>query len=597
MEKEIAKRFLKGIPASPGIVIGKACVFQDILYLVERHNVEEGHAEQEIVHLKQAIRQVTDELIQDNLRVSQEIGKREAEIFLSHVAILEDPYFISKIFQEIRENGINAEASVLRQIEEFKKVFEKMDDPYIKARSQDLSDIGKRVIQKLIPSQRNICDLEEPIIVVASELTPSDTIRLDREKVLAFATESGGKESHAAILARSFGIPAVVGLEGLLRKVKKGDLLVVDGDMGMVVINPPEEVIQNYRNLQKTRESYRTELQKIIPLPSETLDGHEIRLWANIGSLVDLEYALHFGAHGIGLFRTELPFLVWRRFLSEDEQFSLYQKVVAQAGDREVTIRTLDFGGDKFFEDGRSQKEKNPFLGYRSIRVFLKESSLFRQQLRAILRASIDGPVKILIPMISSMEEVLQVKELLELTKEELRSEGVPYSDKIPFGIMIEVPSVAIIADQLVKEVDFLSIGTNDLIQYTLAVDRDNDLVNSLYQPLNPAVLRLIQTVTEVAKKANKPVTLCGEMAGNPQYIPLLVGMGLMDLSMNPASLLEAKKILRSITYERWKWIAERALGLSLAEEIRKLLSEEYDRIVLAAPDAPEIQAFQEYEF
>jgi len=591
MEKEIAKRFLKGISASPGIVIGKACVFQDILYLVERRNVEEGHAEQEIVRLKQAIRKVIDELIQDNLRVSQEIGKREAEIFLSHVAILEDPYFISQIFQDIRENGINAEASVLRQINEFKKVFEKMDDPYIKTRSQDLSDIGRRVIQKLMPSQQKGCDLTEPIIIVASELTPSDTIRLDREKVLAFATESGGKESHAAILARSFEIPAVVGLEGLVSKVKKGDLLVVDGDMGMVVINPPEEVIQNYRNLQKTRESYRTELQTIIPLPSETLDGHEVRLWANIGSLVDLEYALHFGAHGIGLFRTELPFLVWRRFLSEDEQFSLYQKVVAQAGDREVTIRTLDFGGDKSFEDGRSQKEKNPFLGYRSTRVFLRENHLFKEQLRAILRASAYGHLKILFPMISSIEEIRQVRELFESTKLELRKEGIPFDEAIPFGIMIEVPSVAIIVDQLVKELDFLSIGTNDLIQYTLAVDRDNDLVNSLYQPLHPAVLRLIQTVTEVAKKANKPVTLCGEMAGNPQYIPLLVGMGLADLSMTPGSLLEAKKLVRSIAHERWQLIAKKTLGLSSVEEIAQLLSDEYDRIGFRSP---EVGRFQE---
>jgi phosphotransferase system enzyme I (PtsI) len=282
---------------------------------------------------------------------------------------------------------------------------------------------------------------------------------------------------------------------------------------------------------------------------------------------------------------------VWRRFLSEDEQFSLYQKVLTQANGREVTIRTLDFGGDKFFEDGRSQKEKNPFLGYRSIRVFLKERNLFRQQLRAILRASIDGPVKILIPMISSMEEVLQVKEFLELTKEELRSEGVPYSDKIPFGIMIEVPSVAIIADQLVKEVDFLSIGTNDLIQYTLAVDRDNDLVNSLYQPLNPAVLRLIQTVTEVAKKANKPVTLCGEMAGNPQYIPLLVGMGLSDLSMNPYTLPEAKKIIRSIERKHCEQIAKTALNFPSVEEIGRLLSEEYERIGFPSP---EVGRFQE---
>jgi phosphotransferase system enzyme I (PtsI) len=574
VEKEIAKHFLKGIPASPGIVIGKACVFQDILYLVERRDVEKGRAEEEILRLKRAIRQVIDELVEDNLRVSQEIGKREAEIFLAHVAILEDPYFISKIFQDIRESGINAEASVLREIEEFKKVFEKMDDPYIKTRAQDLSDIGRRVIQKLMPSPQNGCDLEEPVIIVASELTPSDTIRLDREKVLAFATESGGKESHAAILARSLGIPAVVGLEGLISKVRKGDLLVVDGDMGILLINPPEELIENYRELQKSRESYRTELSKVIPLSSETLDGHEVRLWANIGSLADLEYALHFGAYGIGLFRTELPFLVWRRFLTEDEQFYLYQKVLTEAKGREVTIRTLDFGGDKFIEDGRREREKNPFLGYRSIRVFLREKALFRQQLRAILRASAHGKVKVLIPMISSMEEISEVREVFEATKSELRREGISFDEEISLGVMVEVPSVAIIADQVIKEVDFLSIGTNDLIQYTLAVDRDNELVNPLYQPLNPAVLRLIQMVTEVAKKAKKSVTLCGEMAGNPTYIPLLVGMGLSDLSMNPYALLEAKKTIRSIERQRWEQMARRVLDLPSVEAISRLLSE-----------------------
>jgi phosphotransferase system enzyme I (PtsI) len=581
MEKEIAKRFLKGIPASPGIVIGKAFVFQDILYFVERRNLKEGYAEQEIVRLKQAIRKVIDELIQDNLRVSQEIGKREAEIFLSHVAILEDPYFILQIFQDIRENGINAEASVLKQMDEFKKAFEKMDDLYIKAKAQDLSDIGRRVIQKLLPSQENGCNLTEPVIVVASELTPSDTIRLDREKVLAFATESGGKESHAAILARSFGIPAVVGLEGVVSKVKKGDLLIVDGDMGMVLINPPEEMIQNYRNLQKTRESYQTGLQKIIPLPSETRDGHEVRLWANIGSLVDLEYAMHFGAYGIGLFRTELPFLIWKRFLSEDEQFSLYQKVVKQANGKEVTIRTLDFGGDKFFEDGRSQKEKNPFLGYRSIRVFLREEDLFRQQLRAILKASAFGPVRILFPMISSIEEIRRIRNLFELTKGELQKEGSAFDAGIPFGVMIEIPSVAILADQLAKEVDFFSIGTNDLIQYTLAVDRDNDLVNDLYEPLNPAVLRLIHNIVQVANNSGRPVILCGEMAGTPAYIPLLVGMGLTDLSMNPSALLEAKKIIRDTAFENWQSIARIACNLASVEEINRLIALEDDRIGL----------------
>ena len=574
MEKEISRGFLKGIPASPGIVMGRACVFQDILYLVERKNLEEGDAESEVARLKQAVRQVRDELIQDQLRVMREIGKREAEIFLAHVAILEDPYFISKVIQDIRENGTNAEAAVMGGMEEFRKAFEKMGDSYFRSKAQDLRDIGRRVVKKLMPRQTLVCDLSEPIIIVASELTPSDTVRLDRDKVLAFATESGGRESHAAILARSFGIPAVVGLEGLLSKVKKGDFFVVDGDLGMVVVNPPEEVISNYRDLQEKRESYRAGLQKMVLLPSETLDGHGVRLWANIGSLVDLEYALHFGAHGIGLFRTELPFLVWRRFLSEEEQFTLYHKVVTQAKGREVTIRTLDFGGDKFFEDGRSPMEKNPFLGYRSIRVFLRETDLFRQQLRAILRASAYGRVKVLFPMISSLEEIRQVRELWKGTQKELRLQGIAFDERVPFGIMIEVPSVAILADRLMEELDFVSIGTNDLIQYTLAVDRNNDLVNTLYQPLHPAVLRLVRRVIEAGQRANKPVALCGEMAGNPQYIPLLVGMGLLDLSMNPAALLEAKKIVRSMNYKEWEETARRALQLPSADEIGKFLGE-----------------------
>jgi phosphotransferase system enzyme I (PtsI) len=574
MEKEISKRFLKGIPASPGIVMGKVCIFQDILYLVEKRTLEEDDTVAEVSRLKVAVRQVKEELIQDQLRVLREIGKREAEIFLAHVAILEDPYFIAKVIQDIRGNGTNAEAAVMGKIEEFGKAFEKMGDPDFKSKAQDLRDIGRRVVKKLMPRQTLICDFNEPVIIAASELTPSDTIRLDRDKVLAFATESGGKESHAAILARSFGIPAVTGLEGLLSKVKKGDFLVVDGDMGMAVVNPPEEVIANYRDLQEKRQTYRSSLQKMISLPSETLDGHGVRLWANIGSLVDLEYAVHFGAHGIGLFRTELPFLVWRRFLSEEEQFNLYRKVVTQAQGREVTIRTLDFGGDKFFEDGRSQMEKNPFLGYRSIRVFLRETDLFRQQLRAILRASAYGRVKVLLPMISSLEEIRQVRELWEGVQEELRAQGTAFDGNIPFGIMIEVPSVAILADKLTAEVDFMSIGTNDLVQYTLAVDRDNDLVNTLYQPLHPAVLRLIHRVIKAGQRADKPVTLCGEMAGSPAYIPLLVGMGLCDFSMNPAALLEAKKIIRSINYKEWEEIAQRALQLPSAEEIGRFLGE-----------------------
>jgi phosphotransferase system enzyme I (PtsI) len=543
--------------------------------------------EDEVARLKKAIRQVIDELIEDNFRVSQRIGKREAEIFLAYVAILKDPYFIAQILKDIRENDVNAEAAVLRQIDEFGRVFKNMDDVYFRERGADIRDIGRRVIQKLMLSKQNASDLSNPVIIISSELTTSETVGLDREKVLAFATESGGKESHAAILARSLGIPAVVGIEGLLSKIHKGDNLIIDGDMGIVAVNPHVEVIQNYQDLMSKRELYRSDLRKLIPLPSKTLDGHEVRLWANIGSLVDLEYALHFGAYGIGLFRTELPFLVRRRFLSEDEQFSLYQKVVTQAAGREITIRTLDFGGDKFFEDDKSQRQKNPFLGYRSTRVFLREKNLFKKQLRAILRASAYGPVKILFPMISNIGEVTEIRDLFESTKKELQIEGIPFNTGIPFGVMIEIPSVAILADKIAKEVDFFSIGTNDLTQYTLAVDRDNDLVNHLYEPLDPAVLRLIRNVVEVANRTNKQITLCGEMAGTPAYIPLLLGIGLTDLSMTPSCLLEAKKIVRSMEYKHWQSVAQIAFDLTSAEEINHLISLENERIGLRFQDGP----------
>jgi phosphotransferase system enzyme I (PtsI) len=587
MRKEFNKRFLKGIAASPGIVIGKAHVFQDILLLVERRDLEGAHAEKEVARLNQAIRQVIDELTEDYFQTSRRTQKQEAEIFLTHVAMLKDPYFISQVVQDIRENGVNAESALMKQVDEFGRAFRKMDDTYLRERGADLRDIGRRVIKKLMPQQQPSLGLEEKAIIVSSELTPSDTVRLDREKVLAFATESGGKDSHAAILARSLGIPAVLGLEGLVAKVNRGDTLIVDGNLGIVMINPREEVIQDYRDLQGKYESYQADLHRLISLSSETRDGREIRLWANIGSLVDLEYALHFGAHGIGLFRTEMPFLLWRRFLTEDEQFFVYQKVITQASGKEVTIRTLDFGGDKYLEDGKSLKEKNPFLGYRSIRIFLQKQDIFKQQLRAILRASAFGPVKLLFPMISTIEEVRQIRELFELTKKELHQENIPFDDGIPFGVMIEVPSAAIQADQLAREVDFFSIGTNDLVQYTLAVDRDNDLVNHLYEPLNPAVLRLIQNVIRVGKDAGKQVTLCGEMAGTPAYIPLLVGMGLSDLSMNPSALLEAKKTIRDIAIENWQSVAKTVSSLASLEEINRLIASENERMDLQRPVAP----------
>lgn len=575
MKQEIDKRFLRGIAASPGIVIARAYVIQDILLLVQRRHLEDSRAENEIIRLNRAIRQVIGELMEDNFQASKRADKKEAEIFLAHIAMLKDPYFISHVLQDIRENGVNAESALMKQVDQFSRAFRNMDDAYLREHGADLRDIGRRVITKLMPQQEPAWASDEKVIVVSSELTPSDTVRLDREKVLGFATESGGRESHAAILARSFGIPAVLGLEGLLSKVTTGDTLIVDGNAGIVIINPPGEVIRNYEGFQRKYESYQADLLSLTSLPSQTRDGREIRLWANIGSPGDLEYALRFGAHGIGLFRTELPFLVWKRFLSEEEQFFLYHKVVTEASGKEVTIRTLDLGGDKQFEAEESQKEKNPFLGYRSVRMFLRKKDLFKQQLRAILRASAAGPVKVLFPMISTIEEVRQIKELVELAKRELREEGICFDEKIPLGVMIEVPSAAILADHLAREVDFLSIGTNDLVQYTLAVDRDNDLVNHLYEPLNPAILRLIHHVIGAAHDAGKPLTLCGEMAGTATYIPLLVGMGATNLSMNPPALLEARKVVRDMAFESWQGTASTACELASLEMIKQCVERE----------------------
>jgi phosphotransferase system enzyme I (PtsI) len=331
MKQEIDKRFLKGIAASPGIVIARAYIFQDILLLVQRRHLEDSRAENEISRLNQAIRQVIGELMEDNFQTSKRAHKKEAEIFLTHIAMLKDPYFISQVLQDIRENRVNAESALMKQVDQFSEAFRNMDDAYLREHGTDLRDIGRRVIKKLMPQQEPAWASDEKVIVVSSELTPSDTVRLDREKVLGFVTESGGRESHAAILARSLGIPAVLGLEGLLSKVTRGDTLIVDGNAGIVIINPPGEVIQNYQDLQRKYESYRADLLSLTSLSSQTRDGREIRLWANIGGPGDLEYVLRFGAHGIGLFRTELPFLVWRRFLSEEEQFLIYRQVVTEA--------------------------------------------------------------------------------------------------------------------------------------------------------------------------------------------------------------------------------------------------------------------------
>jgi phosphotransferase system enzyme I (PtsI) len=571
--RKLGEKLMKGIAASPGVAVGKVCIHKDTFSHVPTCTIEDNQIGFEVQKLKKATEEVKEAIRRDYDNIRRELaygGYGDAEIFATHLSILEDSHFLSEVFEKIATQRINAAAAVLLQIRRFEEAFSKIEDTYLKERILDIRDIGKRLIESLTGPVEFDCPFDEAVIIAGVELTPKDTVQFKRERVLAFITEQGGRESHAAILARSMGIPAVLGIEGLLSRTERGDFLIVDGNLGFVVVNPPEEVIQEYHRSQERIKARRKDLERLIPFPAETMDGQRFKLMANIGNMMDLEFATHYQADGVGLFRTELPFIIGDHFLSEEEQFQIYRKVVEKMNPTEVTIRTLDFGGDKFLVSLRP--EKNPFLGYRSTRAFLKEGQMLKAQLTAIFRAGAYGKVKILFPMVSNIEEVRQLRGLVKEVEDELVSQQVGFGKGIPIGVMVEVPSLAIMALKLMKEVDFVSIGTNDLVQFTLAVDRDNDLVNYLYQPLNPSVLWLIKNVVEAGTAYGKSVAICGEIAGDPSYFPLLYGLGLREFSVAPVSILEIKEMARLVTKEKASHIANEALGMDSSEEIEHLL-------------------------
>ena len=574
---KLGEKLMKGIAASPGVAMGKVCIHKDIFSHVPAYTIEDNQIGFEIQKLKRAIEEVEEAIRRDQEKITRQLGYGgygDVEIFSAHLSIIEDRHFLSEVIEKIATERINAAAAVLFQIKRFEEVFCKIEDTYLKERILDIRDIGKRLIESLSGPMDFDCPFEEAVIIAGVELTPKDTVQFKKERVLAFITEQGGKESHAAILARSMGIPAVLGIGGLLSRIERGDFLIVDGNLGFVVINPPEEVSQEYRRNQEKIEAHRKNLEALITSPAETLDGLRFKLMANIGNMMDLEFAIHYQADGVGLFRTELPFIVGEHLLSEEDQLDIYKKVAQRMNPREVTIRTLDFGGDKFFVIPHA--EKNPFLGYRSTRVFLKEEGLLKIQLRAIIRASAYGKVKILFPMVSSIEEVTQLKRVVKEVVGELTSQKDDFEEAIPIGVMVEVPSLAIMAQRLMKEVDFVSIGTNDLVQFTLAVDRDNDLVSHLYQPLNPSILWLIKNVIDAGNAYGKSVSICGEMAGDPAYFPLLFGLGLREFSVAPFAILEIREIARLVTREKATHISKKVLEMDSPEEIEKLLMTSY---------------------
>ena len=511
--------------------------------------------------------------VKDNI-LSQD-AKEVVYIIDAQLMILEDRMLIDETIRRIREEKINAEWALEITLQKLRGAFKNIDDEYLSERKSDVDYIGERIVRNLLgKKQDSISDLKEKVIIVAHDLSPADTAQMTRDKVIGFATDIGGKTSHTAIMARALEIPAVVGLERITQDVKIGDSLIIDGNTGIVLINPTKTVLNEYLEKKRIYERLEKELFKYKDLPAQTLDGYKIKVVANIELIEEIPSVLEHGAEGIGLYRTEFLYLGRKDLPSEEEQFQAYRSVVERFHSY-TTIRTMDIGGDKFISHLDLAKEMNPAMGLRAIRFCLREVDIFKTQLRAILKASNYGKIKIMFPMISGVSEILQTKEILEKVKLELKKEGIPFDSNIKIGIMIEIPSAVTLADILAKEVDFFSIGTNDLIQYSLAIDRVNEHVAYLYEPLHPAVLRVIKHVVECGHNAGIKVGMCGEMAGEPLYIPILLGMGLDELSMNALSVLGVKKIIRSITYKESRELLDSIMGFSTASEIKSFVKEE----------------------
>lgn len=564
---------LEGVAASPGIAIGPAFVLGgDVVHIFPRVLPEE-EVPAEIERFKRALEQARQELERIRQEVSRDLGEENAKVFEVHQLMLEDQVVIEETIRRIRTERKNADLVFYEVMRALESNMAAGGGEYFRARAADVRDVKRRVIRH-IQGQRHdhLAPLAEPAIIVASDLSPSDTVSLDKAKVLGFATDLGGRTSHAAILARSLELPSVVGLGRISAVVQTGEWMILDGLQGVVVVNPSPETVAKYRQRQEEFCQLQRRLERLRDLPARTLDGKDVELSANIEFPEEIDSVVAHGAQGVGLFRTEYLYLSGNGLPAEEEQYKAYRMVVEGVAPNPVIIRTFDLGGDKIPEEQSGQPEANPFLGRRAIRICLEHPELFKTQLRAILRASAHGQVRLLLPMISSVDELLQAKRIIAEVKKELDQQGLDYDRDMELGIMIEVPSAALTADQLAAEVDFLSIGTNDLIQYTLAVDRGNQRVAHLFEGYHPAVLRLIRQVVEAGHERGIWVGMCGEMASDPLATMLLVGLDLDELSVSPVDLPRVKEIVRVISYEEARQVAERVLRMRTAGEIRSYL-------------------------
>ena len=565
---------LKGIAASGGIAIGKAYLWAKEEFVIPRQPISEDQIARQIQLFEEALIKTRHEILELQKKISAEMGQSEAEIFDAHLLVLEDRMLIEDVISQMKSEKLNAAYIFQNVLKKYVQVFLKIEDEYLKERVSDINDVGRRILRNLLgKSAKRFEDLQEKVILVAHDLSPSDTAAMHKKNILAFVTDVGGKTSHTAIMAKSMEIPAVVGLEKGILSIKTGDTLIVNGSTGLVLVNPDQEALDNYH---KEETAFKDITRRFILLkdqPAVTLDNRLVQLAANIELPDEIPSILEHGAEGIGLYRTEFFYMNRTDIPSEEEHYQAYKFVAQAVKDNPVIIRTLDLGGDKFLSHLEIPRDMSPFLGWRAIRFCLARPDIFKIQLRAILRASVHGNLKLMYPMISGIEELRKANILLEECKKELKEKGLAFNDSMEVGAMIEVPSAAMTADIIAKEADFFSIGTNDLIQYSIAVDRSNEKVAYLYEPAHPGVLRLIKNIIDVGHRAGIWVGMCGEMAGDPLFTLILLGLGLDEFSMPSIMVPEIKHIIRSVNMAQAKQIAEEAVSLPTAAEVESFVN------------------------
>lgn len=568
---EVHLKMIKGIAASNGIAIAKAYKLVMPNLTVEKVTVE--NVEKEIAAYASAMEQTAKDLETIKETASKNLSAEEAAVFDAHALVLADPELKTQVEDKIRNEKCNAAAALEEVAQTFVAMFEMMDDDYFRERAADIKDVSRRLLSNLLGKPLpNPALITEEVVVIADDLTPSDTAQLNKNLVRGFATNIGGRTSHSAIMARSLEIPAVVACKTITDEVQEGDMIILDGIEGIVEINPDEATIEKYKTKRDEYVAYREELKKLVNEKTVTTDGHHVELVANIGGANDLAGVKDNGAEGVGLFRTEFLYMESAELPTEERQFEVYKEILESLEGKPVVVRTLDIGGDKEIASIEMPKEMNPFLGVRAIRLCFQREDIFRTQLRALLRASVYGDLRIMFPMIAALGEFRKAKGILMEEKEKLVAEGIEVSDTLQVGIMIEIPAAAILADQFAKEVDFFSIGTNDLIQYTFAADRMSSGVSYLYQPFNPSILRLVKHVIDAAHQEGKWVGMCGEMAGETLAAPLLLGLGLDEFSMSATSVLDQRKLIKNLSKAEMEVLASQAINCGTMEEVVELV-------------------------